>query len=191
MADAVVAEQPDLGLTASPGQKRRRGPGETSPGDRRSKRSAPAATMSAGNDATAAFIDDAQAAAVNVSDFTALQQAAAAEHSEAADPANAAGTAAAALGSMYPTLHVPPSTEETFAAQVAEGDHTQDTSFTTGVTHADSLLDASVSVGPVPTPGSNGVRVAEPRYSSSGGVKPPVGSDEWHKMRKDNHKEGK
>jgi hypothetical protein len=30
-----------------------------------------------------------------------------------------------------------------------------------------------------------------PSGRSGNGVKPAVGSDEWHKVRKDNHKEGK
>ncbi|PHH74366.1 hypothetical protein CDD83_4578 [Cordyceps sp. RAO-2017] len=114
----VTAEQPDLSAIAgSPGQKRKRE--AESPGSQRAKRTAPPAAMSAD---TAAFIENAieatQAAAasgVNVADFSALQQAAAAEHSESSDPSNATSTAQAALG-MYPTLHVPASTEEQFAA---------------------------------------------------------------------------
>ncbi|RDA91928.1 hypothetical protein CP533_1292 [Ophiocordyceps camponoti-saundersi (nom. inval.)] len=185
------AEQPEL---ASPGQKRKRD--ATSPGDQRPKRTAPPAAMSAD---TAAFIESAieasQAAAasgVSVADFSALQQAAAAEHSESTDPSNATTTAQAALG-MYPTLHVPASTEEQFAAQaVAEGDHGggggPDSSFNPDVTHSDSMMEPPpVSPGHAPPP-ANGV---QPRYStsSSTNVKPSVGSEEWHKMRKDNHKE--
>ncbi|RDA88545.1 hypothetical protein CP532_5817 [Ophiocordyceps camponoti-leonardi (nom. inval.)] len=194
------AEQPEL---ASPGQKRKREEAG-SPEAQRPKRTAPPAAMSAD---TAAFIESAieasQAAAaaaasgVSVADFSALQQAAAAEHSEPTDPSNATSTAQAALG-MYPTLHVPASTEEQFAAQaVTEGDHGgggggggggPDSSYNPDVTHSDSMMEpppVSPSHGPPP---ANGV---QPRYStsSSGNVKPSVGSEEWHKMRKDNHKE--
>ena len=179
-------DQPDLSaLQGSPTQKRKRE--LESPGTR-NKRMAPSASMSASE--TAAFIENAieathQAAAsgVNVADFNALQKAAAADHSDTPDASNATSTAQAALG-MYPTLHVPPSTEEQFAAQVA-GDEHHDPSFAQDVSQHDGLMDAAAAAGH----GSNGVH----RYSTSsaGGNKPAVGSEEWHKMRKDNHKEGK
>jgi transcriptional regulator CBF1 len=182
----VSADHADLGsgLTNSPGHKRKRGMADTSPGDRRSKRGAPVAAMAPAPDPTS-FIENAveaaQAAGVNVADFSALQQAST-DHSEAADPANASSTAAAALGSMYPTLHVPQSTEETFAAQSVGDDH-QDSSYKLDVTHPDGLPDMS---------GANGVRGPDSIFkpTNPGGPKPTVGSEEWHKMRKDNHKEG-
>jgi transcriptional regulator CBF1 len=194
MADSMVTEQTDLSsLGGSPGQKRKRE--LSSPGAQRSKRSAPPANMAVSAADTAAFIESAieanQAAAaggVNVADFNALQ-AAAADHSDSADPSNATSTAQAALG-MYPTLHVPPSTEEQFAAQAAGEEHGHDNSFNPDVPHPDGLMDASPPVNQQnPT---NGVQHQEHRYSSSGpvGSKPTVGSEEWHKMRKDNHKEG-
>ncbi|EQB49117.1 Transcriptional regulator CBF1 [Colletotrichum gloeosporioides] len=198
----VLSDHPDLSELAqspSPGQKRKRDMSEsTSPG--RAKRT------SAGPDAdTTAFIENAIEAAnaaaangVNVADFSALQQAAAAEHSEAADPANASSTAAAALG-MYPTLHVPPTTEEQFAAQAANEPH-QD-----HFPSPDGLMSSLPNV-PQPTNGVQGVpqpphqthqppppQPPQHRYStgsaSTPAKKPDVGSEEWHKMRKDNHKE--
>ncbi|UNI21364.1 basic helix-loop-helix protein [Purpureocillium takamizusanense] len=195
MSEPVVADQPDLSsLTGSPGQKRKRE--EESPDAQRAKRAAPPASMSAD---TAAFIENAIEAThaastggVNVADFNALQQAAAADHTETSDPSNATSTAQAALG-MYPTLHVPPSTEEQFAAQTgAEGDHGHDGSFNPDVP-PDGLLDSSnVAANQQPGPPSNGVQPQGHRYSTSsasGNPKPSVGSEEWHKMRKDNHKE--
>ncbi|KAI8285040.1 hypothetical protein K4K60_001467 [Colletotrichum sp. SAR11_57] len=199
----VLSEHPDLSELAqspSPGQKRKRDMSEsTSPG--RGKRT------SAGPDAdTTAFIENAIEAAnaaaangVNVADFSALQQAAAAEHSEAADPANASSTAAAALG-MYPTLHVPPTTEEQFAAQAANEPPHQD-----HFPSPDGLMSSLPNV-PQPTNGVQGVpqpphqthqppppQPPQHRYStgsaSTSAKKPDVGSEEWHKMRKDNHKE--
>ena len=181
-------EQPDLsGLTGSPGGKRKRE--LESPGSQRPKRgNNQSSSMSAAD--TAAFIENAieatHAAAaangVNVADFNALQQAAAADHADATDPSNATSTAQAALG-MYPTLHVPPSTEEQFAAQASgDGEH-HDSSFNPDVTQ-DSLMDPNVG-------NPNGVQAH--RYSTSSATnnpKPTVGSEEWHKMRKDNHKEG-
>lgn len=185
MADSVGVEQHDLsgvGLT----HKRKRASESGSPDSRRSKRGMPAAAMGEPDAATAAFIENAVNAAqaaqehVNVEDFNALQQATA-DHSEAADPANASTTAAAALGSMYPTLHVPQSTEETFAAQVGVEDHHPDNSFNnSAVSQPDGLPAASIPLH------SN----AGMPYNGPGNPKPAVGSEEWHKMRKDNHKEG-
>ncbi|KAJ9154761.1 Transcriptional regulator CBF1 [Pleurostoma richardsiae] len=196
MAETVTADHPDLSaLTQSPPQKRKRGAPD-SPEFRRAKRGVPSAAMT---DVEEAFMDsavEAAASGVNVSDFTALQQAAA-EHSEAADPANASSTAAAALGSMYPTLHVPQSTEETFAAQTLDTDHHHaDTSYPGDVSQTDGLpIDTSGSVHQLSPPNvqpTNGIRHPEPRFQTSQGTptpKPAVGSEEWHKMRKDNHKE--
>jgi bHLH factor len=168
--------------------------------------------MSASPADTAAFIENAieasqaaVASGVNVADFNALQQAAAADHTDASDPSNATSTAQAALG-MYPTLHVPPSTEEQFSAQVAvDPDHghgdafKHDTPFSTDVTQqTDPLMDSAVNQNPPPPP--NGVQTHAPpppphaRYviqPPPSNPKPSVGSEEWHKMRKDNHKEGK
>ncbi|GJC86559.1 transcriptional regulator CBF1 [Colletotrichum liriopes] len=215
----VMVDHPDLSELAgspSPGQKRKRDDMSESNSPGRAKR----ASAGLSDADTAAFIENAVEAAhaaaangVNVADFSALQQAAAAEHSEAADPANASSTAAAALGSMYPTLHVPPTTEEQFAAQTSnEPNHGQDHTFG----HADlSPPDGLPALPAVPQP-TNGVQGVQPqqthqphqthqqhqqhqppqpqhRYSSgSAGTpakKPDVGSEEWHKMRKDNHKE--
>ncbi|KAF7558699.1 hypothetical protein G7046_g5457 [Stylonectria norvegica] len=198
MAESVIAEQPDLsGLIGSPPQKRKRETG--SPDLSRNKRPAPAAHMSTGD--TTSFIENAieatqaaVASGVSVADFNALQQAAAAEHNEAPEQSNATTTAQAAQAAlgMYPTLHVPPSTEEQFAAQAAaEGDHGHDNSFNPDVSQSDSIMDPQPVTTPQQTP-TNGVQHPGPRYSTSAAPhnpKPTVGSEEWHKMRKDNHKE--
>ncbi|KAF5721714.1 hypothetical protein FMUND_3450 [Fusarium mundagurra] len=192
----VLAEQPDLSsLTGSPGQKRKRESG--SPDLARNKRPAPAAHMSAD---PASFIDSAMesqavnANGVNVADFNALQQAAQADHDhpEAPDPTSATSTAQAALG-MYPTLHVPPSTEEQFAAQAAtDPEHGHDPTFNPDVTPTvDSIMEPPQVAPPQHqhTP-PNGVPHQPPRYNTAApNPKPTVGSEEWHKMRKDNHKE--
>lgn len=196
-----LADHPDLSaLTGSPGQKRKRE--LDSPGTR-NKRLASNAMSTAD---TAAFIESAieatNAAAangVNVADFNALQQAAQADHTDHAS-SDATTTAQAALG-MYPTLHVPPSTEEQFAAQVADGEHHDPNAFNPDMTH-DMMEQHQVhSPHQQQQQGPNGAmphQQHQPRYSTSsqgggggGGnnPKPPVGSDEWHKLRKDNHKE--
>lgn len=186
-------EQPDLSeVTNSPGQKRKRASESASPDSRRNKRSAPAATMTVPE--AEAFLESAtvqiaQAAHdhVNVDDFSALAQATA-EHTDPTDTTNASSTAAAAL-SMYPTLHVPPTTEETFAAQAGVETHHEETSFSTPVPQPDGLPSLAA---PSPLQPPNGVQIPEPpRYGSVPNPKPAVGSEEWHKMRKDNHKEGR
>jgi bHLH factor len=148
----------------------------------------------------ASFIDSAMeshgvsANGVNVADFNALQQATQEhDHPDAPDPTSATSTAQAALG-MYPTLHVPPSTEEQFAAQAAtDPDHGHDTSFNPDVTPSvDGIMEPPQVAPPQHqhTP-PNGVPHAPPRYNPAApNPKPTVGSEEWHKMRKDNHKEG-
>ncbi|KAI5459863.1 hypothetical protein BGZ63DRAFT_359254 [Mariannaea sp. PMI_226] len=191
MADTLVTDHPDLSaLTGSPTQKRKRE--SQSPELARIKRSVPAAHM-----ADTSFIDsaiDSQAATgVNVADFNALQQAAQAEHPAAPDPSSATSTAQAALG-MYPTLHVPPSTEEQFAAQInPETDHTHEPRFSPDVhPPPESLLDSApvVPTQHQQTPPNGVPQHPPPRYATSvPNPKPTVGSEEWHKMRKDNHKE--
>ncbi|ORY70071.1 uncharacterized protein BCR38DRAFT_333958 [Pseudomassariella vexata] len=198
MAEAVTQDQSEFSPN-SPSQKRKRGAPDSPSESRRAKRNAPAAAMSSNPDADpAAYVETAveaaqAAAAANVSaaDFTALQQATA-DHHESADPANASTTAAAALGSMYPTLHVPQTTEETFAAQVAnENEHHHDASFgTTDMLQGDNNnIPDTTGSSIVPPSIQNGIRPAQPAYSTSSHSKAAVGSEEWHKQRKDNHKE--
>lgn len=205
MSQQVATEhQPDLsGLTGSPGQKRKRGP--DSPIMDRSKRpAAPPVSMGPSSAETAAFIENAieasHAAAangVNVADFNALQQATQ-DNNEHADSTNAASAAQAALG-MYPTLHVPPSTEEQFAAQAAaEVEQHNEPQYQppSEVVHEPApeplMGDQGVPQGHEQPP-PNGMQPQTPRYSNPAATsnpKPTVGSEEWHKMRKDNHKEG-
>ncbi|KAI2615458.1 hypothetical protein GGR54DRAFT_612608 [Hypoxylon sp. NC1633] len=195
MADAAVADQNDFNQSSSnsPGQKRKRGAPDSSTDMRRAKRVAPTAAMSGTPDAAyvESAVEAAQAAAQAATDanFTALQQAAA-DHHGSSDHANASSTAAAALGTLYPTIHVPQPTEETFAPHTTgDGDHHQESSFSHGdMLHADGLPEVS---GAGMVQGQNGVRSTQPSYTSSSmsASKPAVGSEEWHKLRKDSHKE--
>ncbi|KAI8634859.1 hypothetical protein F5Y19DRAFT_469909 [Xylariaceae sp. FL1651] len=201
MADAAVADHHnDYGTSAppSPNQKRKRSGPDSSPDSRRSKRAVPTAAMSGTPDpASAAYVESAveaaQAAAqaATNADFAALQQAAAERH-EVSDPANASSTAAAALGTMYPTLHIPQPTEATFAAQTsAEAEGHPDSPFHhNDILQSHGPLESSVNDLPQGAP-QNGVRPGQPSYSTSSSnlPKPAVGSEEWHKLRKDNHKE--
>lgn len=79
-----------------------------------------------------------------------------------------ASTAAAALG-VYPGMTVPQPTDISFATQPSDGDRNQDSFLDNSQQAGDSFMEGS-------TP-------------SGRGSKPAVGSDEWHKVRKDNHKE--
>ncbi|KAK4146303.1 uncharacterized protein C8A04DRAFT_35024 [Dichotomopilus funicola] len=197
MAATVGVQHPDLSeVSTSPGQKRKRTAESSSPDSRRSKRGVAAASMAGGDSDTQTFLGDtvsiAQAAHdhVNVDDFSALAQATAADHENAADTSNASSTAAAALN-MYPSLHVPQSTEEAFANQPTPETHHDESSF-----NGHSVSQAPPGGLPLPPPPStiqqpppNGVQSQEQRYSAPPSAKPAVGSEEWHKMRKDNHKE--
>jgi len=112
---------------------------------------------------------------------------------------SASDTAAAAMA-QYHTMTVPQSTEQTFMARTDDdlvGDETL------------SELLAKGPSGPAPRTSSFGDFTAEVskdgqsspnedtsptgefgRTSSASERKPTVGSDEWHKVRRDNHKEG-
>jgi bHLH factor len=86
---------------------------------------------------------------------------------------SASSTAAAALAGIYPTMTIPQPTDVSFATQGSDSDRNPDGSFLDNSQQDGSFMDNS-------TPSGRG-----------SGSKPAVGSDEWHKVRKDNHKEGK
>ena len=105
--------------------------------------------------------------------------------------ANAAPTtAAAALAASMPQLTVPQPTDFSFSNSGSGTD-------------ADRPLESSFDMGGASDEGQNhhtqgtpynldayqGGAAAHGQDADSGG-KPPVGSDEWHKVRRDNHKEG-
>ncbi|KAH6681590.1 hypothetical protein BGZ60DRAFT_470933 [Tricladium varicosporioides] len=86
---------------------------------------------------------------------------------------HASSTAAAALAGIYPAMTVPQPTELSFGAtQGSDTDRGPDGSF----------MDQSQ--------GDNSFAMDNTQQSQGGRAsKPAVGSDEWHKVRKDNHKE--
>ncbi|KAL2181373.1 uncharacterized protein P884DRAFT_3485 [Thermothelomyces heterothallicus CBS 202.75] len=196
MAATVGVQQPDISeASTSPGQKRKRAAESASPDSRRAKRGAPNSSMSVPESEAQPFLGDtvsiAQAAHdhVNVEDFSALAQATASEHNETADTSNASSTAAAALN-MYPSLHVPQSTEEAFANQPTPETHHEENTFSSHAVNQPPPDGLPLPPPPstIQQPPSNGVQ-QEQRYSAPPNTKPAVGSEEWHKMRKDNHKE--
>ena len=84
-----------------------------------------------------------------------------------------ASTAAAALAGIYPTMTIPQPTDVSFATQGSDTDRNAESSFMDNSQQDNSYMENSTPSG------------------RSSGSKPAVGSDEWHKVRKDNHKEGK
>ena len=107
---------------------------------------------------------------------------------------NASTTAAAALAGILPQLTVPQPTDIAFANPGAgtEGDRQLDPAFDLGA--PDNGQNHNVQGSPYHMGGFQGGTMAQvqaARESSNGaGSKPTVGSDEWHKVRRDNHKEG-
>jgi hypothetical protein len=114
----------------------------------------------------------------NQQDLDALQDYSGLHHGNdqngAADHANASSTAAAALAGIFPTMTIPQPTDVSFASQNSDPDRNPESSF------MDNSQQGGDSFMETATPSGRGT-----------GSKPSVGSDEWHKVRKDNHKEGK
>ena len=98
-------------------------------------------------------------------------------------------TAAAALAASMPQLTVPQPTELSFPSTNSGNDEDRqlDSSFDLGPDNGHQTTEgASYNLGAYT--GTNGDQLQG--SSAAGPGKPPVGSDEWHKVRKDNHKEG-
>jgi bHLH factor len=188
----------------SPGQKRKRAVGD-SPGERRTKRGAAASAASAASAAPAAdslnqaFLENAaQAAQVSNVDLSALQQAnEASNHPDATDPVTASSTAAAALGSMYPAMQVSTSISEqqfTEASGANGQESSQDAEFAdvSPITQPETANTTGASISP--PAGSAMINGGQSAAAQPRGDfqfrKPAVGTEEWHKLRKDNHKEG-
>ena len=108
---------------------------------------------------------------------------------------NASSTAAAALAGIVPQLTIPQPTDISFVSTASgtEGDRQIDSSFDMGGQDGSQprhTQGAPYNLAPF-TSGGTAAQVQAAREASNGGtIKPPVGSDEWHKVRRDNHKEG-
>jgi len=107
------------------------------------------------------------------------------QHNQGVIP-SASDTATAALA-QYHTMSVPQPTENTFMHQPTEGGDR------ISATPADQTpgVQRSGSFGDMEVGGPNG-DASSPTgtQATPGGSKPSVGSEEWHKVRRDNHKEG-
>ncbi|KAF2688843.1 hypothetical protein K458DRAFT_293374 [Lentithecium fluviatile CBS 122367] len=100
---------------------------------------------------------------------------------------NAPDTAAAALA--YHQMTVPQATELSFQPQASSGDGS---SFGMGDHHQQQqgMQDFSLEALKAATSGSRaGQSAGNDSPPSTSAHKPPVGSEEWHKVRRDNHKE--
>ena len=105
-------------------------------------------------------------------------------------PDNSNSNSASGLG-MMPQLTVPQPTELSFVSTGSgpDADRQLDASFDL----VDNGQNHNLQGSPYGMGGFQGTssQVQNARESSNGGgTKPAVGSDEWHKVRRDNHKEG-
>ena len=122
-------------------------------------------------------------------EFAALSQQLAQKASHA-NHENATSTAAAALAGLMPSLTIPQPTELSFAStnSGSDGERQLDSSFDLGgQDNGQNHHSMPYNVGGLPMAAQ--VQAAR-EASNNGGSKPPVGSEEWQKVRRDNHKEG-
>ena len=106
-----------------------------------------------------------------------------------ADSTSSSTTAAAALAASMPHMTVPQPTELSFPSTNSGNDEERqvDSSFDIGPESTHHHADGSqYTIGAYT--GTNGEQ--NPALSGNASTKPAVGTDEWHKVRKDNHKEG-
>jgi len=113
-------------------------------------------------------------------------------HSQSQVPGQSASdTATAALA--YHTMTVPQPTENAFMAQPNVGAEGSDPA-AAGTAEQGSTQQRTSSFGEMepPATGADGESGSpDATGSTPAGSKPTVGSDAWHKVRRDNHKEGR
>jgi hypothetical protein len=105
-----------------------------------------------------------------------------------ADPS----TAAAALAANMPHMTVPQPTELSFpSTSGTDAERQLDSSFDMGGgSDGDQNPHAQGATYNLDAYQGNSSAQAQNNDGGGGGVKPAVGTDEWHKVRRDNHKEG-
>lgn len=141
--------------------------------------------------------DEMQHSSNSSHDFSALtqqlvQHAASHQNGGQHSASEAASTAAAALAGVFPQITIPQPTEISFASNTSggDGDRQLDSSFGLGEHETDQSHQGNQQYSIDALRQSTGAQVQAARDSTNSGVKPAVGSDEWHKVRRDNHKEG-
>lgn len=122
-----------------------------------------------------------------------------AHHNMGHQPVQSASDTAAAAMAQYHTMTVPQSTEQSFLNQANDqgGDRSQQTSLDQGNlggqqrTSSFGDFDHNVphELAPAP-PNGAGSPTGKGANNGQGNPKPQVGTEEWHKVRRDNHKEG-
>ncbi|KAL8734884.1 MAG: hypothetical protein Q9166_001236 [cf. Caloplaca sp. 2 TL-2023] len=117
-------------------------------------------------------------------------QAAAANHG-LPNTTSPSSTAHAALAGILPQMTVPQPTEISFnsAGSNAEVDRQFESSFDMSGDGGHNGQAGSFTMNSFPGGMAAQVQAARENSSGGGGHKPSVGSDEWHKVRRDNHKE--
>lgn len=123
------------------------------------------------------------------------------EHDDATNGQSVTDTANAAL---HFSMTVPPPTEETFLAQTTnEQEHEQEDRPSEPNFDIDTATNEYTNISNDPPPDVQQESPSQPQpqppaqvtpaedESPTSGSKPNVGSDEWHRVRRDNHKEGK
>ncbi|KAL9612102.1 MAG: hypothetical protein Q9167_003289 [Letrouitia subvulpina] len=162
-----------------------------------SKRLASSSDVNGNGHDTNIFVDNMPNSSGSSQDFSTLsQQLQASINHGLPGPSNASSTAAAALAGIIPQMTIPQPTEMSFAStgSATDGDRQMDSSFDMGNPdngqghHAQGM---PYNMGSYP--GNTAAQLQAARETSNGGGvggnKPSVGSDEWHKVRRDNHKE--
>ncbi|KAF2016559.1 hypothetical protein BU24DRAFT_204742 [Aaosphaeria arxii CBS 175.79] len=152
-------------------------------GNARAAPPAPNSTISADDQATASFLQ-AHNASTNDGD---MQQQFDLHQNGGAGASSVGDTAAAALA--YHQMTVPQATELSFQPQASSGDSS---SFNLGdhQSQSTSMQDYTLEALKAATQSSrSGQAATNESPPSTSGHKPPVGSEEWHKVRRDNHKE--
>ena len=132
-------------------------------------------------------------------DFSNLSQQlqAATDGNHSGSNTNPTSTAAAALAGIMPQMTIPQHTDISFASTASntDADRHFDSSFDMGGDSGHGHNGQGPPYNLHSFPGGTAAQVQAARESSNGGGvgghKPSVGSDEWHKVRRDNHKEGK
>ena len=134
----------------------------------------------------------------NVMDFAAALARHGGDADEASDQAGGDGTGqsasdtAAAAMAQYHTMTVPQSTEQAFMTRPTEEDDPPVSVNQGGsiAQHRNSSFGDFDTSGIQSSPPNGDMSPTSGPTTGLGAPKPPVGSEEWHKVRKDNHKEG-
>ena len=135
------------------------------------------------------FSDALNGSSAASNDYTNLSQ----QLHNASNVHDASSTAAAALAAQ---LTVPQHSDISFASTGSgtDGERPIDSSFdlSGGDSGQNNHGHGNPYLASYNTAGGTAAQVQAAREASNGGgVKPAVGSDEWHKVRRDNHKEGR